>query len=182
MANRETILNICMGIKNNHTEQQPKNIIYKSDVNPIASIKTLIAGGLSETDAKAIVGRNKASTIVKQGARKCIIGIDYADTEQGKTIIASGNSIGKLPFGNWKPNYEKFVIEYTGKDGIKREYLRYFPDKNSTLENTIYFLNGRIVTKQFLEQEHYIQKDTKKEQTTTPVNVVKFDNIMGIDY
>ena len=132
-------------------------------------IEGIIKGAFTKIEHKTIkkpLAAHKDAFIEKYTKTVIRMGISYQNMKQNQNRIT-----GPLPWGQWVAGYENYLIEHKGS-----LYLRlYMDDVHSA--TTIWYLNGKETTKEYLEQNGYIGKQSKNESKCYNINI---ENIISI--
>ena len=101
------------------------------------------------------------------------IGISYINMK-----INEDKVVTNLPYGQYDPDYQNYIITHTNKSGEYKEFLRIYTTQNHKHNpKTFYKLNGEIVTKEFLIENGYIS--ASKSNPTSVFNV-EIKNLISI--
>jgi hypothetical protein len=109
--------------------------------------------------------------ITKETTMTIRLGVDYSTLKSNKD-----RTVGSLPWGNWVPGLENFVIEHTDKKGNYNMYLRVTSSGSHTSKSK-YLINGQEVDKSVVESMIGSKKLESKESEVYNIN---FKNIIKI--
>ena len=120
---------------------------------------------------------NRGDKITKHTRFVCRTGIQYDNIKDVKDARDSGELPSEndgLPWGKW--NTFPYVIEHNGTD-----YLRLYPSSDKKLiPHTEYFLNGKQVTKQEVQDKCLASEFKKSDGSTPKCWTIKADNVKSI--
>ena len=120
----------------------------------------------------------RGNTVVKSSHKTVRFGVKYDNMKSTKEGRANGTlpavSSG-LPWGNWKPGEENYIIEHKGNT-----YLRCATSPNKG--KSYYFINGVLSTKEEAEKMCLASEFAKPKEGAkkTPVMCIKTDSIVTI--
>lgn len=112
--------------------------------------------------------KNYGNGLVKETDMTVRLGVNYANLSSNKD-----RTVGSLPWGQWVPGLENYVIEHTDKKGNHNMYLR-VTNTNSHISKSRYLLNGQEVDKIVAEQ---VVGPKKLESKESEVYNINFKNI-----
>jgi len=108
-------------------------------------------------------------------------GINYSNLKVVKQGIAAGlrGPVQPLPWGQWRPGFEPFIIDHETKKGELREYIRLYPAVFHNLSNpeVEWTLDGKPAT--YGQVEPYITAAEKRQDERDCFNV-NVDHIVKI--
>ena len=146
-----------------------------------------------ELNAKAKKDGHKVLKITTSTIRK---GIQYSNTKSYKNKMLEKayeagvcsnnysnfkqieNDTTKLPWGQWKKGYEKLIVEHTNKKDEYNQYLRIYTSPNKA--KTQYFLNGNLVSKDYLKSLEIVQNSYWNKTEVTDTMTINIDNVLTI--
>lgn len=132
----------------------------------IETIKKGAFTKISQRTTKKPLAKYKDSTIEKYTDLVVRMGISFQNMKQNQNRIT-----GPLPWGQWMAGYENYLIEHNGK-----VYLRLYTDDIHSVKS-VWYLNGKETTKQYLEENKIIGKKSSKDSHCYNILI---DNIISI--
>lgn len=142
----------------------------------IQKIKTIRKGTFINIEYKSFpkpLAAHKDAVIEKITKGVYRLGITYANMKINENKVT-----GPLPFGEWQPNYENYIITHTNKNGDYKEWLRIYTS-NHHHSHTTWMLNGQEVNKQWLLDNGYIGKSSA-ESKHNDLFIIEIKNLIKL--
>lgn len=119
---------------------------------------------------KKPLAAHKGDLIEKVSSGVYRLGITYANMK-----INAEKITGPMNSGEWKRGFENYIINDLDKNGNETHKLRVYTTKHKTTSK--WYLNGVETTKEWLETNGYIGKQTSKP---TPLFNVFVENVLAL--
>lgn len=123
-------------------------------------------------------GKSLNVNITKITVRTVRKGINYSNLSRVKNESSFNSKSRELPWGNWMNNSNVFIEHCPKGAGIKNIYLRMYTSPNTP--KSIYLLNGKETTIDYLKNSGYIQNNYFKDSGFSDTMTINIKNIISI--
>lgn len=140
-------------------------------------IMNIRKGAYTKMEYQSFPCKLKSQTDYHQRVRKVTESVVRLGLEYSHLSENVGKETKGLPYGQWEPTKEKYVISHKGK-----RYLRLYTSKCSKHKVKVtWYLDDMVVTKEWLFENGYLTESQYKHQSVKDnCFIVELENIISV--